>query len=78
MTKLSREVGEAALALETNLPPVYVRPTKSNALIEIAKKLQRLQTKAARLRRDLRVTLHDIRTAKRELKALAQSIGRGE
>jgi hypothetical protein len=43
-----------------------------------AKRLQRLQTRAGKLRRALKATTAENRRAKRELKALAQQIGRGE
>lgn len=78
MKKLAREVGEAARVLEHELPARHVKPTRSNLLIETAKRLQRLQTRAAKLRKELKAALHDIRAAKRDLKALAREIGRGD
>jgi hypothetical protein len=68
----------ASKVLENKLPAAFVKPTYGNALIDTAKRLQRLQTKAGKLRRDLKATVTAIRVAKRELKALVQQIGRGE
>jgi hypothetical protein len=78
MSRLSIEVAAASKVLENHLPAAFVKPTYGNALIDTAKRLQRLQTKAGKLRRDLRAAEAAIRAAKRELKALALQIGRGE
>lgn len=71
------EIAEASIALANDLPVAYVKPTYSNALIDTAKRLQRLQSKAKRLRRELKTIAQDIKTTKRELKALAAELKRG-
>lgn len=75
---LSLEVARAVTALENDLPVGYAKPTHTNVLVEIAKRLQRLQTKAKRQRKDLDLTLADIKRAKKELKAIAQAMQRGD
>ncbi len=78
-SRLALEVAEASKVLDTELSAVsYRRPTHANVLVDIAKKLQRLQTKAKRQRRELATTLADIKTAKRELRAVAQAMGKGD
>jgi hypothetical protein len=74
-----REVGEAAMAIENDLPVRNVKhETRSNMLIDTAKRLQRLQSRRAKVRKELKALDHDIRHAKKELRALVQVIGRGE
>jgi septal ring factor EnvC (AmiA/AmiB activator) len=75
-----REVAEAAFALDNDLPVRQIanNNNRSNMLIDTAKRLQRLQSRRARVRKELKSIDADIRHAKRELKALAQVIGRGE
>jgi septal ring factor EnvC (AmiA/AmiB activator) len=46
-------------------------------LIDIAKRLQRLQTRGAKLRKELKRNDTDIRHVKRELRALSQQLTRG-
>jgi hypothetical protein len=76
-SRLAHEVAEASRALVSELPVViYRKPTHANVLVDIAKKLQRLQTKAKRQRRELAATLAEIKIAKRELRAVAQAIGK--
>lgn len=78
MNRLAMEVAAASKVLENELPSRYVKPTHSNVLIDTAKRLQRLQTRAGKLRRDLKATTAEIRLAKRGLRALAQQMSRGE
>jgi septal ring factor EnvC (AmiA/AmiB activator) len=73
-----REVAEASIALANELPVRHANASRSNMLIDTAKRLQRLQTRRAKLRKELKTIDADIRHAKRELRALAQVIGRGE
>lgn len=77
-SRLSREVAEASRALESELPARYVKPTHANLLVDVAKRLQRLQTSRAKLRKELRSIEREISIQKKQLKALAQQIGRGE
>jgi hypothetical protein len=80
MSRLSREVAEASRVLENELPSArFVKPSTGNALVDSAKRVQRLSTKAAKLRRELKTVEADIRTEKRHLKALCQEVaGKGE
>ena len=73
-----REVAEAAFALANDLPVRHANVSRSNMLIDTAKRLQRLQSRRARVRKELKTIEADIRHAKKELRALAQVIGRGE
>jgi len=75
--RIAREVGHASLALANALPATYPRPTFPNMLVEVAKRLQRAQTKRIKLRRELKAVEGEIRTHKRELKALAAQIKTG-
>lgn len=68
---LAMEVAQADTVLRNELPSIYRKPTRSNFLIETAKQLQRLQTKASKLRRALKVTEAEIRLRKHELRAVA-------
>lgn len=85
MSRLSREVAEASRLvgqdspLSTELPsPIFRRPTTGHALVDAAKRVQRLQTKAARLRRELKTTEADLKTEKKHLKALVNEIAKGQ
>jgi hypothetical protein len=74
-----REVAEASIVLANDLPARQPNGhSRSDLLIDTAKRLQRLQTRRARLRKELKTTDADIRHAKKTLRALAQAIGRGE
>lgn len=76
--RLKIEVGEAFKALDNELEPIYAKPTHANVLIEIAKRLQRLQTRRKSLRASLKTIDADICTAKKELKAIAQAMAKGD
>lgn len=73
--RLASEVAEAS---RTTTAPIYIKPTIGNVLIDTAKRLQRLQTKRARLTRDLKFVNQAIRAAKSDLRGLARQIGKGE
>lgn len=78
-SRLSQEVAAASRVLTSELgTPIYQKPTRSNLLIDTAKRLQRLQTKASKLKKDLKRTVGEVKAAKRLLKSLAQEIGKGE
>lgn len=77
-SRIASEVAEAmTLTTELAETAIYRKPTHANVLVDIAKKLQRLQTRAARQKKELKATLLDIRIAKRKLKAIAGQIGKG-
>lgn len=77
--RLSREVAEASRVLENDLPNArFIKPTTGNALVEAAKRVQRLQTKAARLRRELKTVEGDLKTEKKHMKALVNEIAKGQ
>jgi seryl-tRNA synthetase len=78
MSKLSREVGEASKALTNDLPARFVSTKHTDALIQSAKKIQRMQNRRNALRRELRKLEQDIRHEKKMLKAMAAAIGKGE
>jgi hypothetical protein len=78
MTRIANEAANALKALENELPVAYTKPTNANVLVDIAKRLQRLQTKAKRQRRELEATLTDIKKAKVELKAIARAMAKGD
>jgi hypothetical protein len=75
---LPNEIANAYNVLTNELPSAVGKYTKTDVLVEHAKKLQRLQTKAGKLRRELKATEQAIREAKRNLKGIAQAIGRGK
>ena len=52
--------------------------SRSNTLIDVAKRLQRSQTQAMKLRRELKAVLLNIKHDKRMLKSLAMQISHGE
>jgi peroxiredoxin len=74
-----REVAEASLVLQNELPArqLAAGTSRSNLLIDTAKRLQRLQTRRARLRKDLKAVEADIRHTKKMLRGRATAIGRG-
>jgi hypothetical protein len=78
MHRTRNEVAEATMALVTELPARHSKPTYGNMLIDVAKRLQRLQTRAKRLRKELKTTDRDIRRAKKELRVLAHEVGSGK
>lgn len=76
--RLAGDIATAATAA-SGAPARFVKPTSSNMLVDVAKRLQRLQTRGARLRKESKRNDADIRAAKRELQALIQHVnGRGE
>jgi len=78
MNRVAQEVAEASRITDTELPNViFRRPTQENALVDVAKKVQRLSTKCTRLRRELKRAVADLRAEKRNLRALTQAIRSG-
>lgn len=77
-TRLSQEVANASKVLANELPNKFVKSGYTDVLVATAKKLERLQNRRRKVRKELKTLNEDIRLAKRELKALAQQIGRGE
>lgn len=65
----AQEVANADRALVNELPSKQAR--RSNGLVESAKRIQRLQTKAAKLRRQLKAVQFEIRHEKKMLRGLA-------
>lgn len=78
VNRIAREVGEAARVIANELPARFVKTSHTDVLVQIAKRLQRMQTQRAKARKELKRLDADIRQAKRELRALAGEIGRGE
>ncbi len=77
--QLAREIAEASRVLDTELPYRTVkRNTTGNVLVDAAKRVQRLQTKARRLRRELKATLADLKAEQRIMKALIREISAGK
>jgi septal ring factor EnvC (AmiA/AmiB activator) len=74
--RLAADVASAS-TIDASRPARFVKPTESNMLIDIAKRLQRLQTRGAKLRKELKRNDTDIRHVKRELRALSQQLTRG-
>lgn len=77
MRRLSSEVAEASVVLTNELHAIHKKPTHANVLVDLAKKFQRLQSKARRQRRELTGTLGEIRITKKEMKALIAEMGKG-
>jgi len=76
--RLAGDIATAATLAADGGRARFAKPTDSNMLIDVAKRLQRLQTRGARLRKESKRNDADIRAAKRELKALSQRVaGRG-
>jgi hypothetical protein len=78
MTTLALEIANADNVLKNELPSARVNPNRGSFLVETAKKLQRLQTKAARLRKELKATEAAIRSTKKDLKYASTLIGGGK
>lgn len=78
MSKLSREVAEASRVADHDLPSRFVSAKQTDVLVQTAKRLQRLQTRRGRLKKELRKVEQDIRLEKRHLNALVQSISKAE
>jgi hypothetical protein len=77
-SRLAHEAATGVKLLDTELPVVgYITPTHSNMLVDTAKRLQRLQTKRSKLRRELKTVEAEIKMRRRELKALCAEVKRG-
>jgi len=75
---LAHEIANADNVLKNELPSVRVNPNRGSFLVETAKKLQRLQTRAAKLRKELKATELAIRSTKKDLKYASTLIGGGK
>ena len=73
------EIAEASRAIEaTELPVIGFRPpTTANALVDIARKVQKLSTKCSKLRRELKRAEADLKAEKKTLRALTFDIRTG-
>jgi len=87
VNRLAAEVAEASrllgddhpLTTELRKPAIFVKPTTGNALVDCAKRVQRLSSKASRLRRELKTVEQNLKVEKRHLKALVQEVaGKGQ
>jgi hypothetical protein len=80
-SRLALEVGTASKLLDSELPVPVVgwrAPTHANALVDAAKRLQRAQSKRTRLKRELKAVEAEIKSCKKDMKALIAEIrGRG-
>lgn len=72
------EIAEASLALANELPARVVKTTHADVLVQAAKRLERLQAKRRKLRRELKQVDADIRFEKKSLRALVQQVGKGD
>jgi F0F1-type ATP synthase membrane subunit b/b' len=72
--RLAKEVAEGSRVTAAR----FVKPTHGNALVEAAKRVQRLQTKASKLRRELKAVQRDLSAEKRTMRALMQAISGAE
>jgi hypothetical protein len=71
-TKLRSEAALASLALRTELPTTHAGKLRDvDNVVAAAKRLQRLQTRRSKLRRDLRAVEADIKHARKMLRAFA-------
>ncbi len=75
--RIGAEIAEAS-RVATGTKTAMVASKHTDFLVQVARQLERLQTKRRRLRRDLKLLDEEIRLRKRELKAAAQAIGRGK
>jgi cell division septum initiation protein DivIVA len=71
--RLTKEVAEASRVTTAR----FVQPTHSNALVDAAKRVQRLQAKAAKLRRELKAVQRELSAEKRSRRALMQAMSGG-
>lgn len=69
--RLHQEVADAYNVLDNELPSRQARPSTARVIVDYAKQLQRAQTKARRLRKELKRVEKDIRTIKRMLKGVS-------
>lgn len=74
MKHISHEVAEASRAAAAK----FTSAKYTDVLVQTAKQLERLQARRRRLRKDLKQVEESIRCAKRELRMLAQQIGKGK
>jgi hypothetical protein len=70
--RLHQEVADAYNVLENELPSKQARPSTARVIVDYAKQLQRAQTKARRLRKELKRVEQDIRVIKRMLKGVVE------
>lgn len=78
MTRLAQEVANVSKVLDNELPARFVKTGHADVLVQTAKRLERLQARRRKLRRELKNVDSDIRLEKRTLRALIQSIGKGD
>jgi len=82
--RMSLEIAEASRQLGPDTPidrprpAIFTKATTPNVLVDCAKRVQRLQTKAARLRRELKTVEADLRHEKKTMRALVNEIARGK
>lgn len=76
--RVAHEVANAARAIENDLPSRFVSTKSTDVLVQIAKKIQRMQTKYNARARALKALAREIRAEKKNLRALARSIGKDE
>lgn len=65
------------MVLDTELPCASLKPNHGDVLVATAKRLERLQARRRKLRRDLKAVDNDIRLETRHLRALLQQVGKG-
>jgi hypothetical protein len=70
--RLHQEVADAYNVLKNELPSKQARPSTARVIVDYAKQLQRAQTKARRLRKELKRVEQDIRVIKRMLKGVVE------
>lgn len=75
---IAREVAEASRVLENELPSKASKASYPNVLVDIAKEVQRRQTKVRRLRRELKIAESELKFTKKELRAVIAQIAKGE
>lgn len=78
MGKLASEVAEASRVLSNDLPARHTSTKHTDELVRVAKHLERLQRRRRTLRKDLKIIESEIKRAKRDLKALAHDISKGQ
>lgn len=75
---LSNEVANSALVLANELPTRFVKSTHADVLVQTAKRLERLQARRRKARKELKQIDADIRFEKKNLRALIQQVGKGD
>lgn len=72
---MRKELAEASIVLENDLPAKHVKSTHADELVRVARQVERWVRSRTRLKKQLKELDRNIKRGKKELKSLAQMLG---